>query len=216
MTLLALTLALIFLIGTLGMYSSIRVARVARWGLQNKRFGCDHIRMLSLQATEGAGAVVPQNKKGKKAATTVPTTEAQKSSPQGIEEIRKVRISKMEECSKRGINPFAYTFVQTHKAADLQRDYIELPNGEEKVDFEVAVSGRIMTRRVFGKLAFFTLQDDSGTIQLYLDKERLNTNFDSVKDLTDAGDIIGVKGTLKRTDKVSTRLCIFGYLSCHL
>lgn len=34
-----------------------------------------------------------------------------------------------------------------------------------------------MTRRVFGKLAFFTLQDESGIIQLQFDKNRLGDNF---------------------------------------
>ena len=74
---------------------------------------------------------------------------------------------------------------------------------------DVAVAGRIMTRRVFGKLAFFTLQDETGTIQLYLDKNRIQEfmadrfpeAFTNLKQLTDMGDIIGAKGTLKRTDK---------------
>jgi lysyl-tRNA synthetase class II len=41
----------------------------------------------------------------------------------------------------------------------------------------VAVAGRIMARRVFGKLAFFTLQDNTGVIQLYIDKGRLGEEF---------------------------------------
>ncbi len=42
---------------------------------------------------------------------------------------------------------------------------------------DVAVAGRIMARRVFGKLAFFTLQDNTGVIQLYIDKGRLEEEF---------------------------------------
>ena len=34
-----------------------------------------------------------------------------------------------------------------------------------------------MARRVFGKLAFFTLQDNTGVIQLYIDKGRLEEEF---------------------------------------
>ena len=41
----------------------------------------------------------------------------------------------------------------------------------------MAVAGRIMAKRVFGKLAFFTLQDESGTIQLHLEKNRLGDTF---------------------------------------
>jgi len=51
---------------------------------------------------------------------------------------------------------------------------ISLQDGEEDPEgVEVTVSGRIMVRRVFGKLAFFTLQDESGTLQLYLEEGRL-------------------------------------------
>ena len=56
-------------------------------------------------------------------------------------------------------------------------------------------------RRVFGKLAFFELQDDTGSIQLYLEAGRLGDAFKTIKDWTDAGDIIGARGTVKRTDK---------------
>jgi len=90
----------------------------------------------------------------------------------------------------------------------LQEQFADLASGEE-VDLEVAIAGRIMARRVFGKLAFFTLQDETGTIQLYLDKNRIQESmadidadaFNHLKQLTDAGDILGVKGTIKRTEK---------------
>lgn len=68
----------------------------------------------------------------------------------------------------------------------------------------VAVAGRVMTRRVMGKLAFVTLRDDSGTIQLYVDKSRLEDGADAFKELkglVDAGDFVGVRGGLRRTDR---------------
>ena len=65
----------------------------------------------------------------------------------------------------------------------------------------MSVAGRIMARRVFGKLAFFTLQDDTGIIQLYIDKGRLGDEFAKLKQWTDSGDIVGVRGTVKRTEK---------------
>ena len=99
------------------------------------------------------------------------------------------------------MNPFAYTFKATHKSDELQKLFAELKDGEEIDNVEIAVSGRIMTRRVFGKLAFFTLQDDSGSIQLYLEKTKMGDSFDTIKDWTDSSDIIGVKGSIKRTEK---------------
>jgi lysyl-tRNA synthetase class 2 len=62
-----------------------------------------------------------------------------------------------------------------------------------------------MTRRVMGKLAFFTLADETGTIQLFLEKAGLEAQqegwFKQITSLVDAGDWLGVSGTLRRTDR---------------
>lgn len=124
-----------------------------------------------------------------------------------LEEIRAARQAKVEQIKELGFNPYAYRWESTHHAAELQEKYADLASGEE-VDIEVAVAGRILARRVFGKLAFFNLQDETGTIQLYLDKKRIQEKmpevpdaFTHLKQLTDVGDIIGVRGTVKRTEK---------------
>jgi lysyl-tRNA synthetase, class II len=124
------------------------------------------------------------------------------------EDIRAARLEKVEQLKQLGTNPYAYRWESTHHAAQLQEQFADLVSGEE-VDLEVAIAGRIMARRVFGKLAFFTLQDETGTIQLYLDKNRIQEGmadidadaFNHLKQLTDAGDILGAKGTIKRTEK---------------
>lgn len=124
------------------------------------------------------------------------------------EDIRAARLEKVEQLKQLGTNPYAYRWESTHHATQLQEQFADLASGEE-VDLEVAIAGRIMARRVFGKLAFFTLQDETGTIQLYLDKNRIQEGmadidadaFNHLKQLTDAGDILGAKGTIKRTEK---------------
>ncbi|MCC5639653.1 lysine--tRNA ligase [Nostoc sp. CHAB 5844] len=124
------------------------------------------------------------------------------------EDIRAARLEKVDQIKQLGANPYAYRWESTHHAAQLQEEFADLANGEE-VDLEVAIAGRIMARRVFGKLAFFTLQDETGNIQLYLEKNRIQESmaeidadaFNHLKQLTDAGDILGVKGTIKRTEK---------------
>lgn len=124
-----------------------------------------------------------------------------------LEAIRAARLEKVEQLKALGMNPYAYHWESTHHAAELQEKFADLPAGEE-VDVEVAIAGRILVRRVFGKLAFFNLQDETGTIQLYLDKKRIAEKmadvpdaFNHLKQLTDIGDIIGAKGTIKRTEK---------------
>ncbi|MFB2738725.1 lysine--tRNA ligase [Umezakia ovalisporum] len=124
------------------------------------------------------------------------------------EDIRATRLEKVNQLKQLGVNPYAYRWESTHKTAELQAKFADLPSGEQ-IDLDIAVAGRIMARRVFGKLAFFTLQDETGTIQLYLEKNHIQECMASVdtdafthlKQLTDAGDILGAKGTIKRTEK---------------
>ncbi len=65
----------------------------------------------------------------------------------------------------------------------------------------VAIAGRVMTRRIMGKAAFFNLQDSDGTIQVYIRRddvgiEAYNTVF---KKMVDIGDIVGIKGFVFKT-----------------
>jgi hypothetical protein len=89
-------------------------------------------------------------------------------------ELRLARLAKVESMRSAGVQPFAYTFETTHSALQLAQLYEnKLENGQEDETAQVAVAGRILTRRVFGKLAFFTMQDETGIIQLQFDKSRL-------------------------------------------
>ncbi|MEM7762334.1 MAG: lysine--tRNA ligase [Cyanobacteria bacterium P01_A01_bin.40] len=125
-----------------------------------------------------------------------------------LEEIRATRIEKIAQIKDLGLNPYAYKWESSHHAAELQEQYLDLAAGEEVQD-QVAIAGRIVARRVFGKLAFFELQDETGKIQLYLEKKRINQTmsddlvgaFNHLKKLSDTGDILGVKGTIKRTER---------------
>lgn len=108
------------------------------------------------------------NKKGKKAAEE----------PLSESEIKLNRLAKVESMREADVEPFEYTFDVTTSAAQLQADYTDkLESGEEDEGSDVSVAGRIMTRRVFGKLAFFTMQDETGIIQLQFDKKRLGDTF---------------------------------------
>ena len=138
-----------------------------------------------------------------------------------MSELRETRLEKARALAELGQGPYALRFDPSHRTAALQQDHADLANGEER-DLEVAVAGRVMTRRVMGKLAFFTLADETGPIQLYLEKATLDGaptegaladgaagpeaaaapgNFAQITSLVDAGDLIGVRGTLRRTDR---------------
>jgi hypothetical protein len=103
--------------------------------------------------------------------------------PLSINELRTSRLAKVASMREAGAEPYAYTYERTHTASQLLKLYdSKLEPGEEDEDNsiafgeggkEVKVAGRIMMRRVFGKLAFYALQDESGMIQLQFDKKRL-------------------------------------------
>ncbi|KAJ8609835.1 hypothetical protein CTAYLR_008116 [Chrysophaeum taylorii] len=117
-------------------------------------------------------------------------------------EIRQRRIDKAEAMRLAGVEPFAYAFEGTHSCADLQESYASLEAGCVDDSARVAVRGRVVAKRVFGKkLAFFSLRDASGEIQLYLEKARLGDEFKALLEWCDGGDVIGARGSLKRTDK---------------
>lgn len=116
-------------------------------------------------------------------------------------EIKQDRLAKARAMEAEGRTAFATTYPVTATVASINEKWATLEAGAEDEEADVSVAGRIMARRVFGKLAFFTLQDDTGVIQLYLDKGRLGEEFTKLKAWTDSGDIVGVRGSVKRTEK---------------
>jgi len=127
--------------------------------------------------------------------------------PPALSELRETRLEKARALQAHGQSPYALRFAPSHRTAALQEAHADLANGTERDD-TVTVAGRILTRRVMGKLAFFTLADESGTIQLFLEKAFLEAAhpddpevFSRLTTLTDAGDWIGATGTLRRTDR---------------
>jgi lysyl-tRNA synthetase class 2 len=126
-----------------------------------------------------------------------------------LSDLRETRLEKAAALAALGQAPYGLRFEPSHRTAALQQAHRDLPNGEERA-LEVSVAGRVMTRRVMGKLAFFTLADQDGTIQLYLEKATLDAaapdsepagTFAQITSLVDAGDLIGVEGSLRRTDR---------------
>ncbi|KAL0855222.1 hypothetical protein Bca101_060374 [Brassica carinata] len=128
------------------------------------------------------------------------------------EAIRSIRLKKVEELRGQGLEPYAYKWEKSHSADQLQELYKHLANGEESSSDRVSIAGRVVARRAFGKLAFLTLRDDSGTIQLYCEKERLSDDqFEQLKAFIDIGDILGACGSMKRTEKGELSICVSSF-----
>lgn len=91
-------------------------------------------------------------------------------------------------------------FRREHLAGDLQRAYGEWPReafSEQPVS--VVVAGRMMAKRIMGKASFTQIQDMSGRIQLYVQRDALAEAAYADFKTWDVGDIVGAEGTLFKT-----------------
>jgi lysyl-tRNA synthetase class 2 len=108
---------------------------------------------------------------------------------------RRAKLAKLRE---QGV-PFPNDFRRTALAGDLLCAYgnrsAELLEAEA---VPVSIAGRLRVKRVMGKASFAKLEDTSGTIQVFLQKETLREAYDEFK-TWDVGDIVGAEGTLFRT-----------------
>jgi lysyl-tRNA synthetase class 2 len=91
-----------------------------------------------------------------------------------------------------------YRYDRTAEAGPLQERYAALDAGQETED-EVAVDGRVMLNRPQGRLAFATLRDSSGQIQLFA-TEKLTADFEAFSKLSQ-GDWVGARGPVMKTRK---------------
>lgn len=126
-----------------------------------------------------------------------PTTEAL--SADDINEQVKQRKAKLAELRKAG-QAYPNQFKREHLAADLHQAFDRDSHDElETKAIEVAVAGRMMTRRVMGKASFATVQDMSGQIQLYVTRDGLPEGVYQQFKHWDLGDIVAARGTLFKT-----------------
>ncbi len=110
------------------------------------------------------------------------------------------RREKLAELRGQG-NPFPNDFRRNALAADLHATYEETEaEALEAQAVHASVAGRLMSRRIMGKASFSHLQDMSGRIQLFVQREMLGEeNYAAFKRDLDLGDIVGAEGTLFKT-----------------
>ena len=121
--------------------------------------------------------------------------------------VRRENLQKIKDC---GIDPYpSSAFDITHRAAEVSLNYTE----ESKSDYsEVTMAGRLMMKRIMGKASFAELQDSSGRLQVYVNRDEIcpdedKTLYNTVfKKLLDIGDFIGVKGFVFTTQTGETTL----------
>ncbi len=104
-----------------------------------------------------------------------------------------VRRAKLDKLRGLGIDPFGHRFERTHMAGDINKDFATLEGRD------VAIAGRLGVVRKHGKAAFADLLDMTGKVQVYAKIDTLGEAQYALFDEVDAGDIIGLNGTVFRT-----------------
>ncbi len=121
------------------------------------------------------------------------------------QDVSLARREKLDKLREMGVEPFGHRYERTHTLAEIHRDFHRLTGRQATADQpaqpgpEVSVAGRIMALRRHGKAAFFDLVDQTGKLQVYIRRDRVDERTFRVFDLLDLGDIVGVRGTLFRT-----------------
>lgn len=113
---------------------------------------------------------------------------------QEILDLRGIRLEKLKKLQEKGANPYVNEkYERTHKAVEILKNFDELEGKE------VAIAGRLMTKRMMGKASFINLLDSTENIQVYVRQDRIDPEV--FEDFTsyDIGDIIGVKGEVFKT-----------------
>lgn len=112
-----------------------------------------------------------------------------------------VRRQKMQAFRDNGMDPFGSRFERTHLSEEIINGYSELSKEElEESPHEVVIAGRVMTKRGKGKAGFAHLQDLKGQIQIYVRKDVIGDEAYEFFNTVDLGDILGVKGTIFKTN----------------
>jgi lysyl-tRNA synthetase, class II len=114
------------------------------------------------------------------------------------QEHRRVRLEKLAELERRGVDAFPMRVERTHTAAEAVAAFRD-EEGAEPV--EVTVTGRIVGQiRDLGKLVFARVADGTGSVQLMCQSRLLgDEQFDLLKRLVDPGDFVQACGRVVKT-----------------
>ena len=121
-------------------------------------------------------------------------TEPEELTAEQLDEQHRVRLEKLAALRAAGKDPYTITkFPVTISNKEIRDSFDELENTE------VAIAGRLMTRRIMGKASFIDVRDGSDRMQVYVRRDEIGDDNYAEFKKWDLGDIVGVKGKVFRT-----------------
>ncbi len=115
---------------------------------------------------------------------------------ENLGELLKIRRDKLTVLQEAGQDPFQITKFEKKNNTQEIRD-----NFEAMEEQPVKIAGRLMSKRVMGKVTFCDLQDREGRIQLYVRRDEVGEEPYKAFKKYDIGDIVGVDGVVFRTQR---------------
>ena len=112
-----------------------------------------------------------------------------------LAEQARIRREKLAKITAEGHNPYLKTkYDLTAHSAQIKENF------EDWEGKEVSVAGRLMSRRIMGKASFSHISDKDGVLQVYITRQDVGEDvYTSYKKDYDIGDIVGIKGTVFKT-----------------
>jgi len=115
-----------------------------------------------------------------------------------IDELRKIRLKKLEVIKKAGILAYPEKTKRTHKISEALASF----NSLAKTKKEIILVGRIKSLREHGGSTFLHIEDGTDRIQAYFRKDRIGERrYKFFLDNFDIGDFIEIRGVLFKTKK---------------
>ena len=115
---------------------------------------------------------------------------------ENLGELLKIRRDKLSALQEAGQDPFQITkFEKKNNTQEIRENF------EAMEEQPVKIAGRLMSKRVMGKVTFCDLQDREGRVQLYVRRDEVGEEPYKVFKKYDIGDIVGVDGVVFRTQR---------------
>lgn len=112
-----------------------------------------------------------------------------------------VRREKLTRLKEMGIDPFGHAFNRTSNTKKIFEQFDSYDKEQlNELNHSVKIAGRVMTKRLMGKAGFMHIQDQFGQVQVYVRKDTVGDMWFEYFDMLDLGDIVGVEGTVFRTN----------------
>ncbi len=127
-----------------------------------------------------------------------------------LQELRSIRLEKLNELKAEGYDPFPYKYEVTHHSSDL----LDLP--DDQFPDDISIAGRIVSLRRMGKASFAHVQDRAGKLQIYVKRDIVGEEaYKKIFGRIDLGDFVGARGRVfrTRTGEVTLETSTFELLS---